>query len=243
MYSALRSTATQSGNPDNNLGWGIARAIDATFAIDEPAYPMPFDLISPADSAVVIGPVDFLWHAAPDLQTPQLIEYQIELSATREFADLLAVYPAFSDTGRTVDFLPSGPMWWRVTATDPDGQVRATRSRAVQLDSTTSAPGFSTAALFRVAAIRPNPARGPVRIFLELGRTGLVQMEVYDLRGRRVREWALSGESTAGERVLVWDGRDSSGRGVASGVYVFRASLVLGDGQIVRDSGRFTLLR
>jgi hypothetical protein len=243
LQSALRATATQSDSPDFDMGWGIVRGVDATFAVEEPPYPLPFTLISPPDSAVVFGSVEFRWHVARDLQTPQSVGYQIELSATRDFADLLAVYTAFTDTVRTLDFLPSGPVWWRVVATDPEGHARPSRGRAVQLDTTTGVPGFSSGAEFRLAAIRPNPARGPVHVFLELGRAGMVQMQVYDLRGRRVREWALRGESTAGERVLVWDGRDSSGRGVASGVYVFRANLVLGDGRIASDSGRFTLLR
>jgi subtilisin family serine protease len=243
LQSVLRATATQSATPDYDMGWGIVRGVEATFAVVEPPYPLPFTLISPPDSAVVFGPVEFQWHVARDLQTPQSVGYQIELSATRDFADVLAVYTAFTDTTRTLEFLPSGPVRWRVVATDPDGNARSTRSRAVQLDSMTGTPGFSTSAEFRVAAIRPNPARGPVRVFLELGRAGMVQMQVYDLRGRRVREWAMSGESTAGEHVLVWDGRDSSGRGVANGVYVFRASLLLGDGRMTRDSGRFTLLR
>ena len=243
LQSALRATATQSASPDFDMGWGIIRGVDASFAVDEPVYPFPFTLIAPPDSAAVFGPVEFQWHSARDLQTPQSVGYRIEISATADFTTVLAAYTAFSDTTRTLEFLPSGPVWWRVVATDAEGNARPTRARAVQIDSVTSVPGFSTRADFRVAAVRPNPSRGPVRIFLELGRAGMVQMQVYDLRGRRVREWALSGESIAGERILVWDGRDSSGRVVASGVYVFRAALVLPDGRTLRDFGRFTLVR
>ncbi|HLA40071.1 MAG TPA: FlgD immunoglobulin-like domain containing protein, partial [Candidatus Glassbacteria bacterium] len=48
-----------------------------------------------------------------------------------------------------------------------------------------------------------------------------VKLAVYDLRGRRVTT-LLSGERGEGIYSLQWDGRDSSGRRVASGVYFLR---------------------
>ncbi len=68
--------------------------------------------------------------------------------------------------------------------------------------------------------VGPNPADGPVRIFLSgegtFGESGLV--EVFDVGGRRLRSWqAFPG-------TLVWDGRDGAGRDLPAGAYIVRWS-------------------
>jgi hypothetical protein len=64
----------------------------------------------------------------------------------------------------------------------------------------------------------PNPGRGEVRIPLSTVSASRVELTLYDLRGRRVRRWDLTG----GDMVLTWDGRDDGGRPVAAGTYLFR---------------------
>jgi len=59
---------------------------------------------------------------------------------------------------------------------------------------------------------------------LKRGESGVpVQLEVYNIRGQRVRT-LLDGsrEFGAGEHSVVWDGRDESGGQVSSGVYFYR---------------------
>ena len=48
-----------------------------------------------------------------------------------------------------------------------------------------------------------------------------MQLAVYDLRGRLVRE-LVSGPVEAGSHTVVWDGRDRGGQSVAAGVYFAR---------------------
>jgi flagellar hook assembly protein FlgD len=48
-----------------------------------------------------------------------------------------------------------------------------------------------------------------------------VTLEVYDTTGRLVRIQPL-GNSPAGQHSITWDGRDSSGAELASGVYFIR---------------------
>ncbi len=69
-----------------------------------------------------------------------------------------------------------------------------------------------------LAAPYPNPALGEVRILVQLPALGTGRLGVYDLRGRCLRTWMLSG----GSRLLRWDGRDGRGRPAASGLYFFR---------------------
>ena len=57
-----------------------------------------------------------------------------------------------------------------------------------------------------------------VRMQLELPAATDVTLNIYDARGHLVRR-LYTGPAQAGARVLSWDGRDSNGRSVASGVY------------------------
>lgn len=66
---------------------------------------------------------------------------------------------------------------------------------------------------------RPNPFHGEIRIQFILGEDSHVALSVYDLSGRRVA--CLRDEQLGrGTHRLIWDGRDSHGASVASGVYL-----------------------
>lgn len=67
----------------------------------------------------------------------------------------------------------------------------------------------------------PNPFNPRTTVRFDLARAAAVQLEVYDLQGRRVRTLA-SGRFEAGEHAVAWDGNDDGGAGVASGVYLIQ---------------------
>ncbi len=74
----------------------------------------------------------------------------------------------------------------------------------------------------------PNPFSSSTTIRYSLpsavsGRLTAVDLSVYDLAGRLVRT-LVDGPQETGFYSVVWDGRDSSGRSVASGVYFYRLS-------------------
>ena len=47
------------------------------------------------------------------------------------------------------------------------------------------------------------------------------RLEIFDLRGHRVRQW-VDGERGPGDYRVIWDGRDDRGRRVVSGIYLYR---------------------
>jgi hypothetical protein len=65
---------------------------------------------------------------------------------------------------------------------------------------------------------RPSPFRSTVLVRFGIPRPGPVDLDIYDVRGRRVAT-LLHGQAQAGVHDLIWDGRDGSGRRAASGVY------------------------
>jgi len=77
--------------------------------------------------------------------------------------------------------------------------------------------------------IAPNPTRAATQIALDLPRSERVTLTILDLNGRLVRTLA-QGQLPAGQHVYTWDGRDGTGRPVASGVYLTR----LNDGRETR---------
>lgn len=68
-------------------------------------------------------------------------------------------------------------------------------------------------------ALAPNPASGGLRVAWQGIRPGPARLDVYDVRGRRVRR--LHGGALGTEGTLAWDGRADSGAPVAAGVYLF----------------------
>jgi hypothetical protein len=82
----------------------------------------------------------------------------------------------------------------------------------------------------------PNPFSTSTAIQFVLMRPGSYTVDVYDLAGRRVR--SLHGEATSGPVTVSFDGRDSAGRELASGTYLYQ---LRADG-VVR-AGRMSLVR
>ncbi len=67
----------------------------------------------------------------------------------------------------------------------------------------------------------PNPFRASTSISYSLPRREHVRIQVYDVNGRLVRS-LVDEERGAQAHVATWDGRDSGGREVSSGVYFIR---------------------
>ncbi|MHB8078739.1 MAG: LamG-like jellyroll fold domain-containing protein [Candidatus Krumholzibacteriia bacterium] len=80
----------------------------------------------------------------------------------------------------------------------------------------------------------PNPFNPRTTIRFDLPTAGLVRLAVYDVAGRLIRV-LIDGEIPAGINEAVWDGRDATGRAMASGNYMARLK-VRGELQTVRMS-------
>jgi hypothetical protein len=89
----------------------------------------------------------------------------------------------------------------------------------------------------RIAQNTPNPFERSTEISLVLDRDGAVQLEVYDVAGRKVRT-LQDGVLAAGSHSLVWDGAADDGSRATAGTYFYRLSTA--DGVETR---RMVLLR
>ncbi len=72
-----------------------------------------------------------------------------------------------------------------------------------------------------LTSIYPNPFNPRTTIEFALTEAGVVDLAVFDVRGRRIRELDREYRS-AGRYQVSWNGRDQAGRGVPAGAYFCR---------------------
>jgi hypothetical protein len=82
-----------------------------------------------------------------------------------------------------------------------------------------------------LVSIHPNPFNPQTRIAYDLAADGPARLEIFDLRGKRVRTLIASARP-AGRHEAAWNGQDDSSQSVASGTYVAR--LVAGEARFAR---------
>ncbi len=82
----------------------------------------------------------------------------------------------------------------------------------------------------------PNPFVREAQFHFALQNTGEARLELFDVRGRRIRT-VLAPRLAAGKHVVAWDGRDARGDGVAPGLYFYRLATPerVRRGKIVRN--------
>ncbi|MBC8368202.1 hypothetical protein H8E52_12415 [bacterium] len=97
--------------------------------------------------------------------------------------------------------------------------------------------GDNPMAPIKLLGAQPNPFNPATQIGFELAADAHVRLEIFDLRGRRVR-LLLDEYRSAGGGSVEWDGRDDSGRPLTSGVYLAKFS---GRGHV--DSNKLVLLK
>jgi hypothetical protein len=90
---------------------------------------------------------------------------------------------------------------------------------------------------YKLHSAYPNPFNPTVNISFSLAEPGYTNIIIYNILGQDVRS-LVDEYKDAGEHVIVWDGKDSRGEQVATGVYFYR--LVSND---FVDSKKMLLLR
>ena len=119
----------------------------------------------------------------------------------------------------------TGHFVYKVAAVDLHGNLSGYTS--VVPAQLTGVDGGAIPATLWLAPVAPNPATAGALLRFGVPREGRVSLAMFDANGRRVRELASS-QMPAGEHSVRWDGNDSSGQGVASGLYFMRLETATG---------------
>ncbi len=115
--------------------------------------------------------------------------------------------------------------------------VSANRLPFKDLSVTNDAAGGLLPTQFQLFQNYPNPFNPSTQINFNLPQKSKVKIQIYNIRGELVAT-LLNKEAAPGRHKVVWDGRDTHGVQVASGVYIYRISA-----GGFKDSRRMTLLK
>ena len=74
---------------------------------------------------------------------------------------------------------------------------------------------------FKILGNYPNPFNPKTNINFSVKHTTEVDLTVFTLRGKLVRQFHL-GLLSSGNKSIAWEGKDNFGNNVPSGVYVYR---------------------
>jgi hypothetical protein len=123
----------------------------------------------------------------------------------------------------TVTGLPQGRGFYFALRTVDEAQNWSPISNNSYFVVPTTATGAGSLAIW-LSPPYPNPGRSLVSWAYTLPQSARVDVEAFEITGRRVRTIAHSWKD-AGDGALIWDLRDDRGRAVAPGMYLIRASL------------------
>ncbi|MFH0992673.1 MAG: lamin tail domain-containing protein [bacterium] len=118
---------------------------------------------------------------------------------------------AAMDVSQTFGRSPDGGAW----------KLLNTITRGTSNGSATAVQDYSSIAIeYDLHQNYPNPFNPSTTISFLIPHQEFVQLQVYNSIGQRVRT-LVNSEQQAGSHVLVWDGKDNSGRDVSSGTYFY----------------------
>lgn len=95
---------------------------------------------------------------------------------------------------------------------------------------------------FSVHQNYPNPFNPETNIVYEVDATAKITIHIYDMLGRQVRT-LVNTQKGPGSYVVLWDGRNDSGKSVASGVYFYKFQALSKNAPVFSETKRMILLR
>lgn len=148
-----------------------------------------------------------------------------------------------------------GTVEWDLTDLEPGPNALTLRAWDVLNNSTTSSVEFFVAEeedlVLRNVYNYPNPTSGETRFVFEhnqpLGTSASVQVRIYTLAGRLIRQLEVDEVLPGGVVQLPWDGRDEDADLIATGVYLYKLRVEVespeGDRQVSEKLERLAIIR
>ena len=98
---------------------------------------------------------------------------------------------------------------------------------------------------FRLYQNYPNPFNPHTVIRYDLPEPSIVNLEVFNILGEKILALINSETKDAGHYQVVWDGRDTYGNRISSGVYLYKIDAIPGNkrGKVYRDIKKMIILK
>jgi len=160
------------------------------------------------------------WEAIPD---EDFGYYEVYKSTTQ---GSYTSEPAFKTIETNVidsDIEVGNTYYYTVVAVDANGNKSAP-SAEVSLTYTAIAEEGKIPEKFALYQNFPNPFNPTTNIKFDLPEAGFVQLSIYDINGRLIKNIASSNYNP-GTYKVIWDATDSNGLKVPSGIYIYRINV------------------
>ena len=86
---------------------------------------------------------------------------------------------------------------------------------------------------FKLYQNYPNPFNASTQISYQLPISSTVTLTIYNIFGQKVRMWILQ-KQAAGKHSIIWDGTNSSGAKVSSGIYFCKVKSTCGSSKVIK---------
>ncbi|HAN41583.1 MAG TPA: hypothetical protein DCQ12_06695, partial [Candidatus Cloacimonas sp.] len=160
-----------------------------------------------------------------------LLGYNVLRSNTDELETAISICPMITATNSSevqtykyldTELVDEGVYYYWLQNVDMDGTT-GYHGPASVIFSITGEDGGSPSIpkVTKLGNSFPNPFNPNTTIRYQLENPGNVKIDIYNQRGQMVRSFERSHDA-AGHYQISWDGRDSSGKALASGVYLYR---------------------
>ncbi len=197
----------------DSLIWSNARA---GYSIDNLAPSAPLGLAADFDDVMILS-----W--TPNHEQ-DVVDYFLDVSDDSLFiADQYYSF-AISDTFFIDSSYQTGStVHYRLSAADYTGNVSGySDTLSIRIDPTT-ADNIVSPAEYMLYPSYPNPFNPITTILYEIPEETTISLDIYNLRGQHITTLS-HGDQQAGRYKRIWDGRDTSGKLVATGIYFARFS-------------------
>ena len=173
---------------------------------------------------------DPVFYVGFDTTIPDSVSFQATVTFIYTDAQLDSAGVTDEDSLKVAWFNPTTQVWSTVTGVLDVGSNRLTFTTdhfsvfALAMITPTGiedGPRASLPSDFILHGARPNPFNPSTTISYEVARPAHVTLVVYNILGQEVSR-LVDGQKAPGRYVVVWNGKNVQGRGVASGIYVYR---------------------
>jgi serine protease AprX len=228
VRDALRNTASQVSSPDNLLGWGI---IDAYRAVTY--HGLVFSNLPEIKSNNGKFDISIFVASRYNIQQ-QTVKINYTFNNSENYTSLAMSPDSIIDntnSGRYKVSIPSGGsenIYYYFSATDNSGQrnhpyTPASNPQKTFSVSITTIPRVPTPEKFRLSQNYPNPFNPNTNITVEIPQTTTADLSIFNCLGQKIRT-LFSGILASNFYNFTWDGKNSQGNNMPSGIYYYKIS-------------------
>lgn len=210
----------------NQYGWGPYSTTNSFVFRSTPSAPIlafPENGSTLSDTALT-----FAWHGVQAAQ-----QYLLEAYFDSALTMPLLIDSLVADTQSVSYAQPADTIiYWRVKGGNANGWGPYSQTWSFNFDQLSGIDERPLPAVVGLSQNYPNPFNASTAIAVELPAGIVGNISIFDIVGRVVIEFRLTGERDQGTQRIIWDSRDSYGNPVSSGLYFYR--LRAGDSNLTR---------